>query len=153
MRWSIIGLGNCFRQDDGAGRRVVQQLQHLHPEWPIQEVSGDSSGLMECLEDLDLAILVDAVSSGALPGTLHRLNASNQALLSTLRSPSSHTLGLAAAIELARALGQLPPTVWIYGIEGADFGYGDALSPAVEAQIPSLLEMLQREIASLTLTD
>lgn len=42
---------------------------------------------------------------------------------------STHTVSVAEAVEMARVMGRLPDRLLIYGIEGADFGSGDGLSP------------------------
>ena len=50
---------------------------------------------------------------------------------------STHHFGLAEAVELARAVGQLPERLVVFGIEGASFGRGrgpraPAVADAVE---------------------
>ena len=50
-------------------------------------------------------------------------------------SSSTHALGVAEAIEIARSLGRLPKQVRVYGIEGASFDYGRGLSPEVEKAV------------------
>ncbi len=58
---------------------------------------------------------------------------------------STHALGLGEAIELARALGRLPGRLLVYGVEGADFGTGEGLSPAVTAALGPLADELLRK--------
>ena len=88
-------------------------------------------------------ILVDAVRSGAAPGTLHCLDASERPLPEPygVRS-STHTLDLAATLEIARSLGTLPKRVFFFGIEGQDFAFGIGLSPEVERALPALVERI-----------
>ena len=59
-------------------------------------------------------MLVDAVTSGAPPGTVHRLDASEAALAVDVTT-TTHGLGLAETIELALVLGRLPPRLssWV----------------------------------------
>ena len=80
------------------------------------------------LERLDAVILIDAVHSGTKPGTIHRLDAHTQPIPAkffiTLHTP----LGVAEAIELVKALKQLPPLFIVYGIEGKCFEAGNGLS-------------------------
>ena len=63
---------------------------------------------------------------------------------------SSHGLGLHQAIELARALGQLPGRCVVYAIEGASFEAGAPLSPAVAAGAVEATERVRAEIAAAT---
>ena len=87
------------------------------------------------LDGADEIVLVDAVSSGAPPGTVHSFDASAEPLPAVLFGASStHALGLAEAVELARSLGRLPGRVLVYGVEGGTFAYGKGLSPEVEAR-------------------
>ena len=70
-------------------------------------------------------LIVDAIRSGAPPGTVHRVDASQAPVPERLRSSSStHAIGVAEAIELARALGRLPAQVVLYGVEGRRFDAG-----------------------------
>ena len=66
-----------------------------------------------------------AVVSGAPPGTVHRFDAvSERAACARPPCRSTHALGLADAVELARALGRLPRRLVVFGIEGAAFPLG-----------------------------
>ena len=53
---------------------------------------------------------------------------------------STHALGLAEAVELARSLGRLPQRVVVYGIEGESFAFGKGLSAAVAAAADRVTE-------------
>jgi len=59
---------------------------------------------------------------------------------------STHGLGLAEAIELARALGALPPRCVVYAIEGASFEAGAPLTPAVSDAVADVALRLEAEI-------
>ena len=80
--------------------------------------------LLSLWEDCETAIVVDATQSGAEPGTVRRLPAHDEPLPDELRRTSTHLLGVAEAIELARALGKLPARTIVYGIEGAQLRHG-----------------------------
>lgn len=141
----IIGIGNPYRRDDGIGHAVIRELACLELENVcLCEHSGEGSSLMEMWEGYDRVILVDAVLSGAEPGTIYRLEAHHQPIPASFFHYSTHAFSLAEAVELSRALGTLPEEMIIYGVEGADFGYGEGLSPQVEAA----LEALVRQIAA-----
>jgi hydrogenase maturation protease len=94
--------------------------------------------------------LVDAVSSGAEPGTVHRLDASEHELPAALFRASTHHLGLAEAVELARAVGRLPRRTIVYGIEGSSFETGEVLSDEVEAAAARVAEAVRKEVADCT---
>ena len=83
-------------------------------------------------------MLVDAVRSGAAPGTSTASTVADRPLPAGLRSSTStHAVGIGEAIELARALGRLPRRLVVYGVEGRRFDAGAALSPDVAAAVDS----------------
>ncbi len=90
--------------------------------------------------------IVDALCSGGAPGSIQRIDASRDTLPASLKQTSTHAFGLAAAIELARALNTLPGVVVIFGIEGANFEYGETLSPTVHEAIDACCELIASEV-------
>jgi len=147
----IIGIGNEYRKDDGVGRVIAQELTRstLPSGTSIVEVNGEGAALMETWEGADAVILIDAVSSGAAPGTVHRLNAHRQPIPSQFLNCSTHAFGVAEAIEMARVLNRLPPRVVLYGIEAETFEPGAGLSASVRKAIPEVLKSVTREAQAL----
>ena len=126
----VIGIGNRFRMDDGVGPWVAETLQQTGLDARVH--AGDGTGLLDLFEDYDDIILVDATRSGAEPGNLVALDAGLAPLHADMFHYSTHRFGLAEAVETARALGCLPERLWVYGIEGKDFGAGIGLTACVE---------------------
>ncbi len=143
----VIGIGNDFRSDDAAGLITVQCLRGIIGNTAlILEQSGDGAMLIESWKDRDRVVLIDAAQSGDAPGTIHRFEADKFPLPGNLLRFSTHQLGLNEAIELARALKQLPRRLIVFGIEGKYFGPGSGLSPEVKQSIPALIERVKWEI-------
>src|SRR5205085_340487 len=91
---------------------------------------------------------VDAAHGGGRPGEVRRYEAGARPLPSAAgRQTSTHGLGVPEAIELARVLHRLPPRVVVYAIDGADFGAGTGLSPAVEDAAGSVVACILRELS------
>ncbi len=152
----VIGVGNPLRRDDAAGlevaRRVHSPASSAHVA--VCEQAGETLGLLEQWEGFEGVVLVDAIHSGAVPGTIHRVDASSQPLPARLSSSSStHAVGVGEAIELARALQRLPARVLLFGLEGARFDAGSGLSPEVRAVIAPLAEAVLRAACELAGTD
>jgi hydrogenase maturation protease len=112
----------------------------------IVEADGEATALLAHMEGAEAAYLVDACASGAEPGTIRRFDAAAAPLPQVAFGLSTHGFGLAEAIELARALGQLPPRCVVYAIEGDGFDTGTPLSGAVAEAVPRVLERLCGEI-------
>lgn len=148
-RTSVIGLGNDFRSDDGAGRVTARMVRTMVTnDIRVIEESGEGASLMEAWRDQDLVILIDAVQSGAAPGTIHRFDARAEEIPSRFFHYSTHAFSVAEAVELARTLGELPPQLIVYGIEGENFTSGEALSPPVAAATEEVARRVKGELCT-----
>ncbi len=126
----VVGLGNRLRGDDAVGLEVARELDGL-PGIEAVALEGEPVELIELWRDATDVVLVDAVA-GAEPGRIHRHAGADAAGGWSARSPaSSHALGLGQVLELASALGRLPPRLELFAIEGDSFATGAEPSAAV----------------------
>lgn len=144
----VIGLGNLTRGDDAAGLLAARRLRELaRGAVDVRESDAGGAALPELMEGADLVILIDAARSGREPGTVHRLDASAGRIARGDFPCSTHDMGLADAVELARALGTLPRRVIVYGIEAGSLEAGadptDAVRRAVEEAARRILEEVE----------
>jgi len=147
----VIGIGSEYRSDDRVGIEIARSLKtKILQNVEIVVESGDGTALLERWNGAETVILIDTVSSGAEPGTIHRINANEQQIPSTFFHSSTHAFGIAEAVEIARSLHQLPSQIIIYGIEGNNFGIGNEVSSAVHAAIEPAVKLIIDEIKSLT---
>jgi hydrogenase maturation protease len=145
----VIGVGNAYRGDDGVGLAVVERLRGRVPEGVgVAACEEEPTRLMDAWDGAEAVVIVDAVASGGEPGELHRFDASAAAVPARVFRSSTHAFGVGEAIELARALGTLPPEVLVYGIEGADFDAREGLSPRVEAAADRLANTILEELCT-----
>lgn len=143
----VLGVGNPDRGDDAAGRKVARLLRWMLPhDVEVAEHGGEATDLLARLEGVAVAFLVDACASDASAGTVRRFDVGEAPLPQRVFGVSTHGFGLAEAIELARALGRLPPRCIVYAIEGASFEAGAPLSPAVAAVVADVARRLLAEI-------
>ena len=140
MSLIVIGCGNPDRGDDAAGILVARRLRELGVD--ARENRGDLVSLLDTWEGYEQAIIVDAVVTGADPGAAIRFDARQRELPRGCFRSSTHQFGVSDAVELARLLDRLPPRLWIYGIEAAQFAPGSEPTPAVAAAV----ETVAREI-------
>jgi hydrogenase maturation protease len=113
---------------------------------PVLDCADEPTRLLDLWSGLDTVVVVDAVLSGAPPGTLHRIDAADGPLPRDLRLASTHAMGIADALDLGRLLGQAPRHVVVLGIEGASFRMGDEMSPAVAATLDELTSTVLGEL-------
>ena len=143
----VLGVGNIERGDDGAGRAVARLLRHmLGDRVEIAEQDGEATSLLGKLQGASAAYLIDACMSNAPPGTVHRIDVHHAPLPQASSDLSTHGFGLAAAIELGRALGQLPPRTIVYAIEAESFAAGTPLSELVAAATVIVADRIRSEI-------
>ncbi|MBX5454505.1 MAG: hydrogenase maturation protease [Acidobacteriia bacterium] len=148
-RVRVIGIGNPDRGDDAAGRRVAALLRGTLPaKIAIVEHDGEATALLACLDGVEAAFLVDACASGAPAGTVRRFDVTAAPLPQRIFPFSTHGLGLAEAVELARALGALPKHCIVYAVEGASFAAGAPLSAPVRTAVATIAERIRAEIAA-----
>ena len=144
---AVIGIGNEYRGDDGVGIFIVRQLKAKNPpKTRIELNSREGISLMDSWSDSDTTILVDAVKSGAFPGKIYRLHMHTPIHLNGVLASSTHSLGIAEAIQLASTLKSLPRCLIFYGIEGQCFEPGRGLSPKVKAAAEKVLEKVMWDI-------
>lgn len=143
----IIGVGNSYRGDDGVGPAVLALLREERPPGTrLLECDGDCSALLDAWHGADAVMLIDAVSSGAPPGTVYRFDALAQALPREVSFQSTHAFGVAEALALGRTLGQLPASLIIYAVEGKAFTTGMGLSLEVELAIYEIVQQVKRDL-------
>jgi hydrogenase maturation protease len=143
----IIGVGNRYRGDDGVGIFVANGLRDLNSRnVRVLELRGEGAAILEAFKEAAELILVDASQTGAPPGTIHCFDAGANEIPAESFRCSSHSFGVAEAIELARALGQLPPHAIVYGIEAENFAPSAQLAPAVEQAANRLVAQVRQEL-------
>jgi hydrogenase maturation protease len=145
----VIGLGNDYRSDDAVGRVVARKLGAESLDGVrILEESGEGAVLMDAWQGPDFVILIDAVHCGAEPGTIYRIDVRAEEIPRSFFHYSTHAFSLAEAVELAHALGQLPPRLVIYGIEGKNFESGIGLSPEITTAAEEAARRIKAELCT-----
>jgi hydrogenase maturation protease len=146
----VIGVGNEFRRDDGAGPAVIGALRDRVPsEVELVITDGEPTRLIEAWTGAALAVVVDAVrAQPPHPGRVHRFVVDRPGA-GAGRPDSSHGFGLDDAIALAAALDRMPGRLIVHAIEAADLTQGTGLTPAVAASVGIVAAAILDDIAAL----
>lgn len=151
MNILVIGIGQSLRGDDAAGLEAVQMWQAQHPESAAQ-VKVETSELpglvlLDLLEGMDAAIVVDAVRSSAKAGMVIRVGPDELASF-TSDAGSAHGWGVAETLHLGQLLFPWVAKcrVTLIGINGKNFAIGAGLSPEVQTAMVDVADMMEREI-------
>ena len=141
--WKIIGIGSPVAGDD-LGWLAIDWLRDVGFDRHAELLTLDRPGpaLLDHLQPDAQVILIDAMDAGLPAGTLRELVLDD--LLTQARPPSSHDLGLAEALALAKALGALPMQMHLIGIQMAcvveDLRSPNTFAPEIVRRVRALME-------------
>ena len=145
MMKTVIGVGNLLRADDGVGIHTVERLRKERPEVEAIDVSTSGIGILEHVRGRERVVIVDAIITGAEPGTIHKIRPSD------LGSEEfrSHGLSLSTTLQLGSQLcpDEMPESLVILAVEAEDItSYGTELTAKVRSAIPRLMEEINKEL-------
>jgi hydrogenase maturation protease len=142
----IVGIGNRLLGDEGVGIHVVEWLRRsgLPADASLVLCHTDLLSLAPLYSREPRIIIVDAIQTGDVPGTIHCLREQDFKSYET-RSASAHQV---SALETALLLKATAPgfekAEFIFiGVEPEKIAIGAGLSRAVEEAIPFLLERIR----------
>jgi hydrogenase maturation protease len=140
-RIAVLGLGNLMRTDDAVGMLAIQQLR-ADPRFPrcVSLIEGGTLGLdlLHPLDGVTHLLALDAIDTGAAPGTLLRFVGDEIADLPI--SKSVHLLGFSDLIGAARLTGSAPSEIAVLGVQPEIIGWGTQLTSTVQAALAVLVE-------------
>lgn len=145
-RLRVVGCGNPYAGDDGAGLEIVRRLRE---KWDgsCELLDRPQAGLelLDCMQGADIILFVDAVSSGAQPGTLHLVPLPSPDLEARgLGALSSHGWGLTEALSLMSALEWQTPRLFLLGVEIETLDPDKPRSEAIDAAIQTVVDGFAR---------
>jgi hydrogenase maturation protease len=142
----VIGIGNIIRSDDGLGVHAVQRLrERLALAEGVELIEGGTAGLL-LLPDLagaSRAIIIDAIDTGAAPGTLTRLPNGEGAFAGGM---TPHDVGLADLLTAARLSDAWPDVLVLHGAQPGSTAMGTELTPPVAAALDGLVAAVEAEL-------
>ncbi|MFI5104298.1 MAG: hydrogenase maturation protease [Terriglobales bacterium] len=144
----VLGMGNLIRSDDGVGIHAIQRLL-ADPRIPagVEVMDGGTLGLqlLPAIEDATHILVLDAVNTGAAPGATVRYAMTELEPLPG--SPSVHQIGFADMLEGLRWMNSFSnKTIVLLGVQPEQTGWGESLSPTVEAALPALIQATLEEL-------
>jgi len=136
----ILGVGSPYG-DDQAGWLVIDALAGMGIQG-VELVKLDRPGaaLVGQLDSANRVVLIDAMQGGGEPGTIRRFDRNDWPDFA--QGLSSHGLGVAEALALAKALDALPADLTLYGIEISSAEAGDEPCQAIRTAASTLAERI-----------
>ncbi len=148
-RTVVIGLGNPLMADDGIG---LAALERLAEGWvlgdDVELVDGGTWGmnLLPLLEGSDDVVFLDAIRTGAAPGTVVTLER-DELPRGLMLKLSPHQIDLREILALLTLRGTLPARVVALGIAPDRVEMSTELSAVAEAALPALLQRVTALLA------
>lgn len=139
MKTLIVGIGSTILSDDGVGVHVVERLRESGLPDNVDTLELGTAGLsmLDLVDGYDRLIIVDAIVTGAAPGTLHTLRGEDVACAHHLST--THEADLPTTLALGRELPglEMPTDIAVIAIEAADLTtFSEQLTAEVAAAIP-----------------
>jgi len=150
MKTALIGgIGNVLLGDDGLGPYIVRVLesQYIFAEnVEVADLGTPALDLTHRIVNRDTVILIDAISTGAAPGTI--VCYSKEDILSTQPAQrlDPHSPALSECLQAAEMLGASPENVLLIGIAAESFDPGRPLSEPVQRSVNAVIEKVLQEL-------
>jgi len=135
-----MGLGNVHYGDDGLGVRLAEELKSTQGADNVV-VAGTAPERFigrAADEHLDRVVFLDAVDFGGAPGSVVLLD--SRELAARFPQISTHKLSLGLLARQIEANGRT--RAWLLGVQPGSLKPCDALTPAVQATLELLIELL-----------
>jgi len=148
----VLGIGQSLRGDDAAGLETVRLWQQRYPQSAscVRLETNELAGLelLDLLDGMDAAVIVDAVHSEAPAGTLVRLGRAQLAAFKP-EAGSTHGWGVAETLRLGVSLYPRMANcrVILIGIVGNHFEMDMGLSAEVRKVLLKAAEMIEYEVS------
>lgn len=151
MNILVLGVGNILLTDEGIGVRTIEMLEQYYDFADnIEIVDGGTAGmeLLEIMANKDHVILVDAVNTGAQPGTVVTLKDDEVPALFRNRI-SPHQLGISDLLGVMSLTGEIPQRFSLFGVVPFSIETGVELSIKMLPIKLQLVEMVVNELSAL----
>ena len=112
MRIVVLGVGNLLLTDEGVGPHAIDALNARYAVPSQATLIDGGTSAMELLDDMadaDLLVIVDAVKSGAAPGSVVKLTGDEVPKFFTTKL-SPHQVGIADVLATLALSGESPTT-------------------------------------------
>jgi len=133
---SVFGIGNVLLGDDGFGPLVIEMFRcHYECGSNVEVLDLGTPGLdiAPYLYDRDLVILIDAVHTGAEPGSSCLLPEVELLYHRTHLNLTGHDPGIQGSLAHLKLAGHAPKELLVVGAEPQCCRFGEGISPSMLA--------------------
>ncbi len=141
----IVGVGNRLRCDDGVGSHIVDLLKERVKDVEVIDAGTVPENYLESIiqKRPQRVLIVDACLFDGKPGEFRLFEPETFENL-CLSNFSTHTLPLNLIAQLI--ITKTNAKVYLLGIQPAQRGFGEKLSPVLSATLPKILNYIEEWI-------
>ncbi|MBS4095905.1 MAG: HyaD/HybD family hydrogenase maturation endopeptidase [Sulfuricella sp.] len=148
MKIIVLGVGNIILSDEGVGVRAVEEIERRYrfPDY-VELIDGGTSGMevMGNLSHADHVLILDAVNTGAAPGTVVKLSGAEVPKFFSMKM-SPHQVTLSDVLATLEFAGESPGSVTVIGVVPVSLDNSLDLTPQVAACLPQLVALALDEL-------
>lgn len=147
---AVVAVGNPIMGDDGVGARVVERLEETvgeeRSDLTLANAGTTAFFALEAMSGCDRAIVLDAIATGASPGTIHCYRYEDGAFTGESPEMTMHDFSFAEALRAGREAYDIPKEVLIFGVEPEHIEMSMELSEPVQRRVPTLERLVREEL-------
>lgn len=145
MKILVLGIGNSLLADEGVGVVAMRQLEsRFAAREDMEFVDGGtlSFTLAVPISECEALLVIDAAELGAAPGTVRSFEGEEMdRFLGENRKSSVHEVGLMDLRAISLLTGFWPQHRALIGVQPGFVGWGEELTPAVDAALPQIFSI------------
>ena len=144
----VLGVGNVLLEVEGLGVRALEVLQQRYKAPPgLVWLDGGTTGmgLLDVISDCDHLLVLDAVQTGAPPGTFVRMTNEEVPVYFGLRI-TPHQLGLSDVLATLELTGEQPESVTVLGLVPESMELSLELSGHIHSRLETLVSAAVEEL-------
>ena len=145
MKILVLGIGNSLLADEGVGVVAMRQLEsRFAAREDMEFVDGGtlSFTLAVPISECEALLVIDAAELGAAPGTVRSFEGEEMdRFLGENRKSSVHEVGLMDLRAISLLTGFWPQLRALIGVQPGFVGWGEELTPAVDAALPQIFSI------------
>jgi len=147
---AVISVGNALMTDDGIGEAVVDGLAQAGVPDNVRLVhaGADPLRVVQEVEALDFALVVDAAGMNLKPGEVRCFPAEDVGERVRMNGPSVHGINLNAVVLLAKRLG-IAGRLRFAGVQPGSLEPGHGLSPELRQCLPDVIARVRQDLENM----
>jgi len=136
-------------RDDGIGVLLLDRLREHDLPANVRLIEQGIAGMsiIHKLDGFQAAVIIDAVDFRGTAGDSRIFSPEDAEDMKIGRPESLHDCNILEAIKIAKALGQAPDHIRIFGVQPREIGFGEGISE----ELMSRVDEMEGELLSLVL--